>query len=141
MSPRKLNKNKDVLDFSASDLAQEWCDVFREKNKENYKLISSDIGKMSYLSDLYGNYEVLLAIERSVNNGDSSISYFSDKIHKYLTNSDYVKYHCLIERCHSKPMKFLLLELYVLEARMIPTAESQSRIDEIIGIFDEFIAK
>ena len=136
----KKKNNKDILEYNAPDLAQVWCDLYKEKHKEPYKLLQSDLGKMKRMSDIYGNYEMMLSIKKSIDDGDITVGYFESKIDRYLSNSDYVKYHYYIENCNSKEMKKLLTELYVLESRLLPSATSQARIDEIIGKFDDSIS-
>ena len=137
--PMKRKNSKDILDYNASDLTQTWCDEYRKKYKEPYKLLQSDIGKIHRLAEIYGNYEMMLCIKKSIEDGDRSIGYFESKITKYISDSDYAKYYYIIESRGTKVMKNLLVELSVLEARFLPSAVSQSRMEEIILEFDEFI--
>ena len=125
--------------MKAPDLTQIWCDLFREAHQKNYPLKLSDSGIIRNLSDMYGNYELLLCMEKGIANGDSNITYLASNMERYFSGSEYVKYYYLIEKYGTKDMKELLMELSVLESRLLPTASSQNRIDEIIEEFDKIL--
>ena len=133
------NSKKDIEKYTSRDIFKIWQDSYRLKRNEQYRVKMHEVALLDKLLQMYGIYEVLLCIDRSMDNMDYNIQYFYDNFDRYVTGSDYVKYHYLIKKHGTKALKHDLLRLEVLESRLLPSTIAMQKIDEIIQRFEIFL--
>ena len=134
------NKSKKNIEkYTVKDIFKIWQDSYKLKHGEQYRVKMHEVALLDKLLQNYGVYEVLLGIDKSMDNRDYNIQYFYDNFDRYVTGSDYVKYHYLIRRYGTKALKHDLLQLEILESRLLPSTITMQKIEDIVQRFETFL--
>ena len=135
-------KFKSPEKYTSRDLMQFWYKEYEALNGSQYahrQFGGFELKSFKELLEDYNIYALLLAIREGIQNGESTVKYFSQNIERYLPDTVYPKYFFLIKELAPRELKTQLLDLSMLETKWFPSAKTIQDIQTIIDTFDDWM--